>query len=301
MVGVDWNILFIPQYIVSTPKNNNKRKESIQTKTLWITGASSGLGLTVAQAFARGGWRVIAGARSFEDNSTDSDGIVRFKLDVTSEASCEGFVEKALQISPAVDVLVCAAAILNLGSCELTSRNEYARVMETNFLGLVKMVSLTMPVMRQQKCGKIFLFSSINGLLGIPFQSAYTASKHAIEGYAECLSMEAKAYGIQVCLIEPGDHRGGSNHTRLHASCEGESSPYHTAYENACRVIEHDESNGLYPDKLGQKVFKTAQKRKMCFRLRIAKPDQHLAVYLHKFLPEKLNGAILRSYYKIKK
>ncbi len=71
---------------------------------------------------------------------------------------------------------------------------------------MTALVSQVMPVMRRQHSGKIVLFSSINGLLGIPFQSAYVASKHAVEGYAECLAMECKAMGIQVSVIEPGDH-----------------------------------------------------------------------------------------------
>jgi NAD(P)-dependent dehydrogenase (short-subunit alcohol dehydrogenase family) len=202
-----------------------------------------------------------------------------------------------LEISPEVDALVCGAAVLVLGSCEMTSVEEYRRVMETNFLGAVRMISYALPKMREKKSGKILLFSSINGLMGIPFQSAYTASKHAMEGYAECLSMEVKPYGIQVCLIEPGDHRGGSDHTRLHAALENEQSPYQNEYIAATAAIHRDETGGLSPEKLGKKVVRNAERKRMKFRLRVAKPDQHLAVYLHTLLPEKLNSMILRAYY----
>lgn len=270
-------------------------------KTVWITGASSGLGLATAEAFASSGWLVVAGARSFEDgkaSETKEKNIVRLKLDVTDEESCKRFAEKALELSPAVDALVCGAAVLVLGSCEMTSVEEYRRVMETNFLGSVRMVSYALPHMRRQKSGRILLFSSINGLLGIPFQSAYTASKHAMEGYAECLSMETKPYGIQVCLIEPGDHRGGSDRTRLHAAREDENSPYKNAYSAACAVIHRDESGGLLPEKLGKKVVKNAERKRMKFRLKVAKFDQRLAVLLHTLLPEWLNSWILRDYYR---
>ena len=70
---------------------------------------------------------------------------------------------------------------------------------------MVRMNRAVLPLMRERGGGKIVLFSSINGLLGIPFQGAYTASKHAIEGYAECLQLEVKPFGIQVMLVEPGD------------------------------------------------------------------------------------------------
>ena len=271
--------------------------------TVWITGGSGGLGLAVSEAFERDGWLVISGARSFTNESaasvTPKQGTtVRLHLDVTNAESCEAFARNALQISSRVDALVCAAAILNLGSCEKTTADEYNRVMQTNFVGLARMVSLALPTMRAQGSGKIMLFSSINGLMGIPFQSAYTASKHAIEGYAECLAMETGPFGVQVCLIEPGDHRGGSKHTRLHASLEDDASPYAKAYRGACAVIERDESGGLLPADLGRKVLRNAKRRRMRFRLRVAKPDQRLAVLLHRVLPMPLLACVLRDYYK---
>jgi NAD(P)-dependent dehydrogenase (short-subunit alcohol dehydrogenase family) len=151
--------------------------------------------------------------------------------------------------------------------------------------------------MREQGGGKIVLFSSINGLLGIPFQSAYTASKHAIEGYAECLQMEVRPFGIQVMLVEPGDHRSGSDQYRPHAAAMNPDSPYAAEYESGIAVIHHDEQNGSDPDVLGRKIARTLDRKRIPFRKRIASPDQHLAVYIHKLLPAKMNERILRKYY----
>ena len=217
---------------------------------------------------------------------------------MTDEESCRRFAERALATSPRVDALVCGAAVLVLGSCERTSPEEYARVMETNFIGAARMVRLALPYMRAQGEGRIVLFSSINGLLGIPFQSAYTASKHALEGYAECLAMETKPWGIQVCLVEPGDHRGGSQHTRLSAGGETADSPYRGMLEAAAAVIRRDEAGGLAPDRLGRKVAANAERKHMRFRLRVAKPDQHLAVWMHDLLPAWLVSRVLRAYYQ---
>lgn len=187
-------------------------------KTVWITGASSGLGLATAKAFAGRGWLVVAGARSFADGTAPeeekAEHWVRLRLDVTDGESCAHFVRRALEISPRVDALVCGAAVLVLGSCEKTGADEYNRVLDTNFTGAARMVGLALPYMRAQGSGRIVLFSSINGLLGIPFQSAYTASKHALEGYAECLAMETAPWGVQVCLVEPGDHRAAAASAR---------------------------------------------------------------------------------------
>ncbi len=268
--------------------------------TVWVIGASSGLGLATAQAFARDGWLVVSGARSFGESAADDpaeDGIRTFRLDVTDVQSREAFAQSALVVSPRVDALVYCAAVLVLGACETTSYAEYERVMQTNFLGMTSLVSTVLPVMRRQGKGKIVLFSSINGLLGIPFQSAYTASKHAVEGYAECLAMEVKPFGVQVCLVEPGDHRGGSQRTRLHAQGEGSASPYEAAYQTACGAIHRDESNGLLPETLGRKLVRNVNRKRMRFRLVVAKPDQRLAVVLHDVLSPALNFKILRDYY----
>ena len=267
-------------------------------KTVWVTGASSGLGLHTAAALKEDGWRVIAGARSFEDG--EKDGIHRLKLDVTDEESIRRFCEKAREIAPP-DALVQCAGMLVLGSCEETDTEEFRRVIDTNYLGMVRVNRAVLPLMRARGRGKIVLFSSINGLMGIPFQSAYTASKHAIEGYAECLAMEVKPFGIQVMLVEPGDHRSGSDKYRPHAAAMSETSPYAEEYESSVRQIHHDETNGSDPDALGRKIARTLDRNRIPFRKRIASPDQHMAVYIHRFLPAKLNAAILRKYYIRKK
>jgi NAD(P)-dependent dehydrogenase (short-subunit alcohol dehydrogenase family) len=267
-------------------------------KTVWVTGASSGLGLHTAAALKEDGWRVIAGTRSFEDG--EKDGMHRLKLDVTDRESIRRFCEKAGEIGRP-DALVQSAGMLVLGSCEETSEEEFSRVINTNYLGMVRMNQAVLPLMREADGGKVVLFSSINGLMGIPFQSAYTASKHAIEGYAECLALEVKPFGIQVMLVEPGDHRSGSDKYRPHAAAMGGASPYAEEYESTTAVIAHDEHNGSDPDVLGRKIAKTLDRKKIPFRKRIASADQHMAVYIHRLLPAKLNAFILRNYYIRKK
>ncbi len=263
-------------------------------KTVWVTGASSGLGLHTATALRDDGWQVIAGARSFSGGQ--KDGMTCLPLDVTDEESIREFCRRAEEIAPP-DALVQCAGMLVLGSCEETETEEYLRVMDTNYLGMVRINREVLPRMRERGGGKIVLFSSINGLMGIPFQSAYTASKHAIEGYAECLALEVKPFGIQVMLVEPGDHRSGSDKYRPHAKAMTENSPYAAAYQRATARIHHDETNGSDPDALGRKIARILDRKRMPFRRRIASADQHMAVYIHRFLGAGINGAVLRKYY----
>ena len=310
-------------------------------KTVWVTGASSGLGLHTAMALRDAGWRVIAGARSFpaagraargfpgtesgsrgstraesglrpgpEDGArnplrpgTESPGFAGLhgahllRLDVTDGDSVRTFRDAALAISPRVDAVVHCAGMLVLGSCEETAPEEFLRVMNTNFLGMVRVNREVLPPMRARGGGRIVMFSSINGLMGIPFQDAYTASKHAVEGYAEGLQMEVRPFGIRVTLVEPGDHRSGSDQYRLRAAGMRPDSPYAAAYEKTVRRIHRDETHGSDPDRLGRRVAALLERKHPPFRRRIASPEQHLAVWLHGALPPGWNERILRSYY----
>lgn len=268
-------------------------------KCVWITGASSGLGLHTAHALRQSGFRVVAGARSFSkaENCPDEHCL---PLDVTSEESVKQFVEAALQITGAPDVLVHCAGVLNLGACEAYEDEEIRLVMETNFFGLTRMVRHVLPLMRAKGKGQLVAFSSINGLLGVPFEGAYTASKHAMEGYLECLRMETRPLGVEVMVVEPGDHQSGSHQYRRHGKNMAPASPYWEAYQRGIAVIAHDEANGSSPQVLGKKVAKALQKRRLPAKLCIAKADQRLAVILHDVLPVKWFSAFLASYYNKK-
>ena len=202
---------------------------------VWVTGASSGLGLHTAQAMAKAGHTVIAGARSFQEGRQNQ--MHCFPLDVTDDESIQRFTASALKVADHVDCVVHCAGILMLGSCEETTLEEYARVMNTDFFGMVRINQAVLPLMRAQGHGKIMMFSSINGLLGIPFQSAYTAAKHAVEGYAECLQMEVKPFGIQICLVEPGDHRSGSEAYRGHTTGMRQNSPYASFFQKGTAFV----------------------------------------------------------------
>ena len=265
-------------------------------QVVWITGASSGLGLHTALALARRGFTVVAGARSFGAGK-EAEGCHCLPLDVTDPASMDAFVQAALDAYGPPDALVNCAGMLILGACETYPTDELRRVMETNFFGMAAMISRALPLMRARGRGRIVNFSSINGLLGIPFEGAYTASKHAIEGYSECLALEAKPFGIEVMLVEPGDHRGGSRAYRPHSAGMREDSAYAAAFAAGIAVIAHDEDNGSDPDALGEAIARALKKKRLPRRLRIAKPDQRLAVILHDLLPARWFDRIIGDYY----
>ena len=266
-------------------------------QVVWITGASSGLGLHTAQALAKGGFTVAAGARSFGDGKK-VEGCTCLPLDVTSPESIDAFVEEALKAFGPPDILVNCAGMLILGACESYPLDELRQVMETNFFSQAAMISKALPLMREQGHGRIVNFSSINGLLGIPFEGAYTASKHAIEGYSECLALETKEHGIEIMVVEPGDHQSGSQAYRRHSRGITDDSPYKHAFDVGTVVIAHDEAHGSDPDALGRKIAKALRKKRLPRRLRVAKLDQHFAVILHDLVPIRIFDRIIGGYYR---
>ena len=262
----------------------------------WVSGASSGLGHFTALALQKAGWQVIGGARSLVDEV--KDGIQLLPLDVQSDRSVKAFVQIALDRFGPPDALINAAGILCIGACEDYSLQEITGVMEVNFFGMVRMVQAVLPLMRKKGHGSIVNFSSINGLMAIPFQGAYTASKHAIEGFSEALMMETAPFGIGVMLVEPGDHRGGKQQYRgLSKTC---SSCYADIREKAADRIRKDEAAGSSPEVLGQKVANALEKTHLPRRLRVAQPAQKAAVVLHDILPNALFMKLLSRYYGIK-
>ena len=264
---------------------------------VWVTGASSGLGYHTSLQMKQGGLRVIAGARSYRDKEGEAENGYRLFLDVTDDRSADEFTKKALALFGPPDVLCCCAGVLTLGACEDYTMAEIHQVMETNFVGQVRMIQRVLPLMRERGGGKIVLFSSVNGLLAVPYQGAYTASKHAVEGFSEALRMEVSPFHISVCVVEPGDHRSGSSKYRRRAQTDDPESPYYADYQKTIAKIDHDEANGSDPDRLGRIITRAVQKKRLPARLLIASPDQKLAVLLHRLLPKKLFQRILTFYY----
>lgn len=268
-----------------------------------VAGASSGLGRAIARQLAADGYRTYAGARSFgaavAGAKAPPEGCVPLALDVTDDASVAAAVAWVLAEAGKVDVLVNCAAILTLGACEEASDAELESVLATNVRGSARMVRAVLPAMRAQGGGRIVQLSSLNGRMAVPFQGAYTASKHALEGWCEALAMETRRFGIGVTLIEPGDCRGGSDAYRGHAmAASREDSPYQTYYEAAAGRIHRDESGGLDPTVVARAVSRSLQKRHAPARVVCARLDQRFALWLHGLLPGRFFYRIIEAYYK---
>lgn len=180
-------------------------------KTWFITGASRGLGLEIARAALEAGDQVVATGRKPEQVEAGLAGsgerLLALKLDVTDQGSIEAAVDAASTRFGSIDVLVNNAGYGQLGAFEQLSVAAIERQFETNVFGVFAVTRAVLPVMRAQRSGHILTLSSIGGLVGFDGASIYCATKFALEGWSESLSLELAQFGIKTTVIEPGFFR----------------------------------------------------------------------------------------------
>jgi NAD(P)-dependent dehydrogenase (short-subunit alcohol dehydrogenase family) len=191
-------------------------------KTVLITGASSGLGAEMATRMVELGWRVFGTSRKPQASQV---GIEWVAMDVCDDASVESALESVYAQTDHLDGLVCNAGWGIYGSVEETSLDRARAQFETNFFGVLRVLTPVLARMRERNSGRILLVGSLSGRAPIPFQAHYSASKAAIESLAFALANEIQPYDVQVSLIEPGDINTAFNDVMDWGDSDSES-PY---------------------------------------------------------------------------
>ncbi len=173
------------------------------SRTVLVTGCSSGIGRASAERLAQAGWTVYATARRL-DSVADLTGCRLLELDVTDDASMLAAVAQIEQEEGAVGVLVNNAGYSLSGAVESVALDDARRQFETNVFGLARLTQLVLPGMRDQGWGRIVNVSSMGGKLTFPGGGWYHASKHAVESLSDALRFEVAGFGIDVVVVEPG-------------------------------------------------------------------------------------------------
>ena len=267
-------------------------------KIILITGISSGFGKQTAELLAAAGHTVYGTVRRDVEISSTVNGI---KLDLAKSDSLSQAVQTIFQKEGRIDILINNAGMHTGGPIETSPIENIKLQMDTNFIGMVNLTREVLPVMRKQGGGTIINFSSIGGLMGLPFQAFYSAGKFAIEGFSEALRMEVKQFNIKIVLINPGDfHTNNSANRRNFLAPTDTNDPYHEQYMKTLAIIEKDESNGWEPIVLARKLVKIVDSKNPGQRYIISSFEQKLAVSLKYILPGKLFRMILEDHYKIK-
>lgn len=260
-----------------------------------ITGITSGFGKAMAERLSEDGHKVYGTHRKAVDFIP---GVTYIKADSQNENDCKAAVDKVLQEEGRIDVFINNAGMGIGGPLEFCSLEDCERQMDINWMGMVRYLHYVVPVMRKQKSGKILCFSSIGGLMGLPFQGLYSASKFAIEGYCEALRLEVRGFGIDVILIEPGDFATKFTAQRKSVA-DPEAFKVYSTYAASLASIEHDENSGLKPEYLAGKISRIITRKKPAYHYIISTFEQRLSVVLKHILPQKWFASILSSYYKL--
>lgn len=262
---------------------------------VFVTGISSGFGLETARVLSQQGHVVYGTTRREVD---PLPGVRYLRVDVRDSQMVKDAIRQVVEVEGRIDVLVNNAGMGIGGPLEFAPEDEVNDQMSSNFMGLVHCVNAVLPYMRQQGGGKIIALSSIGGVMGLPFQGFYSASKFAIEGYCEALRLEVKSFGITVTVIRPGDFSTGFTSSRKKV-VEADALKAYPAYHESILKVEHDEQNGLKPQVLARLISRVVVKRRPRNIYVVASFEQRLSVLLKKLLPSKWFAAILGSYYRI--
>ncbi len=176
------------------------------TKTVLITGASTGIGRETARLFQRQGWNVVATMRSPEKDTelASLDKVLCLPLDVTKSATIEAAIDAAIARFGTIDVVINNAGYALIGAFEACELTEIRKQFETNVFGLMAVTQAILPHFRLHKQGILVNVASIGGKLAFPLYSPYHATKWAVEGFSESLQYELRQFNIKVKIIEPG-------------------------------------------------------------------------------------------------
>ena len=182
-----------------------------QNKVWLITGAGRGLGVDITKSALKAGFKVIATGRNIEKVAeaigVSSEDLFIVKLDVTDPQEIQAAVNSAVDKFGTVDVLVNNAGNFYAGFFEELSPRQIEQQIATNLYGPMNAARAVLPIMRNNRSGHIISLSSVAGLVGTEYTSAYNASKFALEGWMESLQLEVAPFGIKTTIIEPGYFR----------------------------------------------------------------------------------------------
>lgn len=228
--------------------------ENMKNKIVVITGASSGIGLATAQYFAQKGNKVYGLSR----RGTSDGSFVGVQCDVTDYAAVAETYNQIMQAEGRIDVLVNNAGMGISGAAEHIPSEQTEKLFKLNTLAVVECTRLAVPYLKQSK-GAVVFVSSVAAVVPIPFQTAYSMSKSAINMFAEALRLELRGSGVRVCAVMPGDTKTGF--TAAREKTVDEQGGYEGKLGKSVSRMERDETHGRSPLTVAKAIYKLSCKR----------------------------------------
>ena len=252
--------------------------KNLRGKIVWITGASSGIGKELSLAFAKEGALMALTARNVENLNRVKDLCLRwtkkcwvFPADLSETQNLKNLVDNVLEKTGGhIDIFVNDAGVSQRSWAKETSVEIDRKIMELDFFSAVTLTKLILPVMLRNKSGQIVVVSSISGKFGFPMRTAYTASKHALQGFFEALRTELVDDNINVTIVSPGRIRTDIS---LHAI---------TKDGHSYKKMDKGQAKGLSADLCAYKIIKGIKKNRKEI---LVGGNELLMVYIHRYLP----------------
>jgi NAD(P)-dependent dehydrogenase (short-subunit alcohol dehydrogenase family) len=264
-------------------------------RVILITGASSGIGRACALHLTERGFRVYGTSRKAP---AEAFPFTMLEMDVTGDASVQRAIAQLAAREGRIDCVVNNAGIALAGPLEKTSLEEAGRQLDVNLFGALRVCRAVLPIMRGQNAGYIVNIGSIGGLIAIPYQALYSASKFALEGISESLRLEVRSFGIRVVIIEPGDTKTPITQHRTIAVDASARNEY-PAFSAAVKRMALDEQSGPGPEsvaRLLEKIINTPHPR---LRYTTGPAVQRAAVFLKRLMPYAALEYGMRCYYRL--
>lgn len=268
---------------------------SMISKTILITGCSSGIGHDAVFSLTKRGHRVIASCRKKSDvDSLKAQGIETLLLDISDSNSIQSAFTQLMELTNGqLDVLINNAGYGQAGALEDITRDTLRRQFETNVFGLLELTNLVIPIMRQQKKGRIINISSILGVVSMPFRGAYNSSKYAVEGLSDTLRLELCSSGIDVITIEPGPIQSQFRDNVVDGSLKNvdvKNSFFAKQYDNMLSTYKQAKKNSMFtrnPDAVIKKLIHAIESPKPRPKYPVTMPA-HLLILLKRFLSTRM-------------
>ena len=258
-----------------------------------VTGASSGVGEALAPLLAQRGYKVFGMSR----RSVDLPGVTALPADISDAEALEAAVEKLIDETGRLDVVLHCAGIGGAGPVEQMPTERARRIMETNFWGSWNLCQVTLPHLRRSDRGRLLLVGSIAGFMGIPFRAAYCASKAALKTMTDSLRMEVQGSNLQVTMVAPGDISTNSIATQYRQPVSELDPLYRARYKKADDGMAANVDHGMAASHVAEEMYKIMSKDELKPYYVVGELVQRASVSVSRLLPGRWWEKVLGKYY----
>ena len=266
-------------------------KNKLNGKVAVITGASRGIGYSIAKRFAEQGMIVYDISRTAVEHEEIKKS---FSCDVNDFDKMEQILQEIVEIEKKIDIFVNNAGFGIAGAVEYSKKENIYKQVDTNLSAVIALSGLAVKYLKQSK-GKLINISSVGGIMPLPYQATYSATKAGVEVFSRALANEVAGYGVKVSSILPGDTKTGFTSARV-VENDIKDEKQRQNIEKTLKKIANDEQKGMSPDSVAKVAVKIAKKKNPPLRVTVGTSYKFL-VFLQRIISTRFLNFIIRKLY----